>query len=142
MIQFELVTLTGTKLKEEVHEVLLPTPNGQIAVFENHAPLVSTASTGVISVRQKSNHPDDMLDHYAIDNGVIEIANNTVRVLVDEADKDSEVVAKEAEDALKHAKQLRNEARDQVSLDKAQFLVDRQVSRLKIADLRRRSRRR
>lgn len=141
MIHLELVTLTGVKLRESVHEVILPTPQGQIAVFEGHAPLVSTAVTGVISVRRKSDHLDDMMEHYAIDSGVIEIADNTVRVLVDEADKDSEVSAKEAEEALEAAKKLRSEARDQVSLDKAQSLVDRQTSRLKIAELKRRSRR-
>lgn len=141
MIRLELVTLSGVKMREEVYEVLLPTPQGQIAVFENHAPLVSTASTGVISVRRKSDHPDDMMEHYAIDTGVIEITDNTIRVLVDEADKDSEISAKEAEEALIRAKQLRAEARDQVSLDKAQLLVDRQASRLKVAELRRRSRR-
>ncbi len=141
MIHLELVTLTGIKLRESVHEVLLPTPQGQIAVFKNHAPLVSLASTGVISVRLKDNHPDDMMEHYAIDSGVIEISNDTVRVLVDEADKDSDVSAKEAEEALKRAKHLRSEARDQVSLDKAQFLVDRETSRLKVAELKRRKRR-
>ncbi len=141
MIHLELVTLTGVKLRESVYEVLLPTPQGQIAVFKNHAPLVSIASTGVISVRKKSEHPDDMMEHYAIDSGVIEITAETVRVLVDEADKDSDVSAKEAEEALVRAKQMRSEARDQVSLDKAQSLVDRQTSRLRVADLRRRSRR-
>ena len=141
MINFELVTLNGIKLSESVHEVLLPTPQGQIAVFENHAPLVSTASTGVISVRRKSDHPDDMMEHYAIDSGVIEISGNNVRVLVDEADKDSDISAKEAEEALAKAKQIYAEAKDQVSLDKAQSLVDRQASRLHIAELRRRTRR-
>ena len=141
MIYLELVTLTGVKLRESVHEVLLPTPQGQIAVFQNHAPLVSIATTGVISVRKKDNHPDDMMEHYAIDSGVIEITAETVRVLVDEADKDSDVSAKEAEEALARAKQLRAEAKDQVSLDKAQSLVDRQTSRLRVAELRRRSRR-
>ena len=141
MIHLELVTLTGVKLREPVYEVLLPTPQGQIAVFKNHAPLVSIASTGVISVRKKSDHPDDMMEHYAIDSGVIEITADTVRVLVDEADKDSDVSAKEAEEALVRAKQMRSEARDQVSLDKAQSLVDRQTSRLRVTELRRRSRR-
>jgi F-type H+-transporting ATPase subunit epsilon len=141
MITIELVTLSGTKLKEEVHEVLLPTPQGQIAVFKDHAPLVSMAVVGVISVRKKDNHPDDMMEHYAIDSGVIEISDNLVRVLVDEADKDSEVSSKEAEEALKRAKQLRNDAKNQVSLDKAQSLVDREAARLRISELRRRSRR-
>lgn len=140
MIQLELITLTGVKLRESVYEVQLPTPDGIIAVFEKHAPLVSIASPGVISVRRKSDHPDDMMDYYAVDTGVIEIANNTVRVLVDEADKDADVSQKEAEEALARAKQLRSEARDQVSLDRAQFLVDRESSRLKIAELRKRRR--
>lgn len=141
MIHLELVTLTGVKLKESVHEVLLPTPQGQIGVFENHAPLVSIASTGVISVRKKDNHPNDMMDHYAIDGGVIEITDNTVRVLVDEADKDTDISAKEAQEALNRAKELRSSAKDQVSLEKAQNLVDRQATRLKVAGLRRRNRR-
>jgi F-type H+-transporting ATPase subunit epsilon len=141
MIHIELVTLTGIKLSESVHEVILPTPQGLIAVFMDHAPLVSTLVAGVISVRKKDNHPDDMMEHYAIDSGIAEISNNTVRVLVDEAEKDSEVSAKEAKEALERAKQLRAGAKDQVSLDKAQSLVDRQATRLKVAELKRRSRR-
>ena len=140
MIHLELVTLTGVKLRDTVYEVKLPTPQGQIAVFENHAPLVTLASTGVITVRKKDNTPDDLQDNYAIDSGIIEISENKVRVLVDEAEKDSEVSAKEAEAALQRAKQLRAEARDQVSLDKAQAIVDREASRLRIAELKRRKR--
>jgi F-type H+-transporting ATPase subunit epsilon len=141
MIRFELITITGIKLKDTVHEVKLPTPQGQIAVFKNHAPLVTLASTGVITVRMKENTPDDLQENYAIDSGLIEIANDTVRVLVDEAEKDSEVSAKEAEEALQQAKQLRANAKDQVSLDKAQAIVDRQATRLQVANLKRRNRR-
>lgn len=141
MIKFELVTLRGVKLSEEVHEVLLPTLDGQIAVFENHAPLVSIAKTGVISVRRKSDHPDDMLDHYAVTGGVIEIADNVVRVLVDEADHSAEVSEKEAQEALENAKKLYSEAKDQMSIDKAQSMIDRQAVRLRVAELRRRTRR-
>ena len=141
MIHFELVTLTGIKLRKSVYEVKLPTPQGLIAVYKNHSPLVSLATTGIITVREKENTPDDLQEYYAIDSGVIEISDNTVRVLVDEADKDSEVNAKEAETALERAKKLRSEAKDQVSLDKAQALVDRQDTRLKIASLKRRNRR-
>jgi len=141
MIHFELVTLTGVKLRETVYEVKLPTPQGTIAVYKDHAPLVSLAATGVITVRRKENTPDDLQDYYAIDRGVIEIADNTIRVLVDEADKGSEVNAKQAEEALERAKQLRREAKDQVSLDKAQMLVDRESTRLKVAGLKRRNNR-
>ena len=76
MIHFSLVTLDGTKFGEDVHEVILPTPQGYIAVFENHAPLVSLASPGIISVRRKENHADDMMEHFATNGGVIEVEGN------------------------------------------------------------------
>ncbi len=141
MIRFELVTLNGTKFSEEVFEVRLPTPDGEIGVFTNHAPLVSVASTGIITVRRKAGDPDSKLEHFASNGGVIEITDGAIRVLVDEADRDEEISEKEAQEAYERAQKLRREAKDQVSLDKAQELVDRQAVRLKVADLRRRKRR-
>ena len=141
MLKLELVTLDGTKFSEEVHEVVLPTPQGYIAVFTDHAPLVSLAVSGVITVRRKSGDPDSRLEHFATHGGVIEIANNSVRVLVDEADREDEINEQEAQKALDEAKKLAREARDTVSLEQAQALVDRQATRLRVAELRRRKRR-
>lgn len=141
MLHLELVTLTGVKLRESVYEVKIPTQSGMIAVFKDHAPLVSLAAEGVITVRKKDNTPDELQDNYIINSGIIEIADNNVRILVDEAEKDSEVSAKEAESALKRAREMRNNAKDQVSLDKAQALVDRESTRLRIAEIKRRSKR-
>ena len=143
MIYFELVTLDGTKFGEAVHEVILPTPDGYIAVFENHAPLVSIATPGVISVRRKSGDPDTKLEYFATAGGVIEVleGDQKVRVLVDEADREEEINEKEAEAAFERAKALHAAAGDKVSLEHAQSLVDRQASRLKVAELRRRKRR-
>ena len=143
MIKFELITLDGTKFSEEVYEVVLPTTDGYIAVFENHASLVTLASPGVISVRRKAGDPDSRLEYFATAGGVIEIleAGKAVRVLVDEADREDEVSEKEAEAAFQRARQMRSEARDRVSLEHAQALVDRQASRLRVAELRRHKRR-
>lgn len=142
MIHFELVTLSGAKFKDSVYEVLLPTPQGQIAVFPHHSPLVSIATPGVIKVRKKQGDPDDFMNVYATNGGVIEVNDNTVKVLVDEADSSEEINEKEAEKAHQEALQLRNEAKDLVSLDKAQAIVDRTATRLHVAELKRRKRNR
>src|SRR5690606_34103732 len=84
-IKFELVTLSGVKYSEDVYEVLLPTLSGQIGVLPGHMPLISAATQGLISVRKASNLPDDMMENFATNGGVIEVENNTLRVLVDEA---------------------------------------------------------
>ncbi len=142
MLKFKLVTLSGTKSSNDVHEVLLPTPQGQIAVFEHHSPLVSLATTGVIKVRKKAGDPDDFMDIYATNGGVIEIVNNTVKVLVDEADVPEEINQQEAEKAHQEAKNLLKDAKDQMSLDHAQTMLDRTSVRLKVAELKNRRKRR
>lgn len=138
MLRFQLVTLEGTKLDEEVYEVRLPTPDGEIGVFTNHAPLVSVASPGVITVKRAQNDPEAKWEYYASNGGVIEIVEGVVRVLVDEADREDEINEQEAQKAFEKAKSMQAEAKDQVSLEKAQELIDRQAVRLKLASLRRR----
>ena len=138
MITFELVTLSGLKFSDEIFEVLLPTPQGQIAVFPHHMPLVSLAVPGVISIRKRESDSDDALEHFATNGGVIEINDRRVRLLADEADSSDEVTQAEAEQALKLARQQAQEAKDQVSLDKANQIIQTQHARLKVAGLKRR----
>lgn len=140
MIRFELVTLNGTKFGEDVYEVVLPTADGYIAIFPNHMPLVSLATPGVISVRRKQGQDDESLEYFATNGGVIEVGQNVVRVLVDEADREDEINEAEVQKAFEHARSLAREAKDQISLQHAQSLVDRQAVRLQVAGLRRRKR--
>lgn len=140
MLRFQLVTLDGTKLDEEVYEVRLPTPDGEIGVFTFHAPLVSVASPGVITVKRKNGDPEAKWEYFATNGGVIEIVEGIVRVLVDEADRESEINEQEAQKAYAKAQAMRAEAKDQVSLEQAQSLIDRHAVRLHVAGLRRRRR--
>lgn len=137
-MKLELVTLTGLKFEGDVYEVVLPTSTGTIAVFKNHMPLVTLATPGVISVRRTAGMGDDKMDHFATNGGVIEVGNDYVRVLVDEADHADEIVESEARTALERAQKLKGDAKDKVSLEHAQALVDRHAVRLKVAELRRR----
>lgn len=140
-LRFELVTLDGTKLSEDVYEVRLPTVDGEIGVFVNHAPLVTVADTGIIAVRRKKDDPESKLEYFATNGGVIEILDNTVRVLVDEADREDEISEADALKAFEKAQKLRAEAKDQVSLSQAENLINRHAVQLKVAEIRRRKRR-
>lgn len=141
MIRFQLVALSGTKFDEDVYEVLLPTLEGEIGVLENHMPLVSVATTGVIAVRREAKDSDAQREIFATNGGVIEVSNNTIRVLVDEADAADEISEAEAEAAMQRATKMKAEAKDQVSLQQAQALVDRHAVRLQVAGLKRRHQR-
>ena len=138
MIHFQLVSLDGVKLDTEAYEVLLPTLDGIIGVLPGHMPLISAATHGVVSVRHQPSDKDDMMDVFAISGGVIEVADNTLRVLVDEADNADEISETEAQKAYELAQKMKAEAKDQVSLEHAQSMIDRSAVRLQVAGLKRR----
>ena len=140
-MHLELITLLGVKLNQEVYEVIIPTADGEIAVFPGHEPLVTIAVPGAISVRHKKTDPNDNLDFFAISGGVVEVSPTNVRILVDEAEHGDDIVEAESKAALERAIEMRDNAKDQVELEKAHQLVDRHAVRLKVADLRRRHRR-
>lgn len=141
MITLELVTLDGLKFSGDVHEVIMPTPDGLIAIFPDHMPLVSLATPGIISVRRRQGDRDDAMEHFATNGGVVEVSDNRVRVLVDEADEPESISEKAVQEALQRAMTLAHEAKDQVSLDKAHQIIQHRRSQLKVAGLRRRKNR-
>ena len=138
MIHLQLVTLTGTKFDEDVYEVVLPTLDGQIGALPGHMPLISVATNGVIAIRHNQKDPDSSLEYFATNGGVIEVEGGTLRVIVDDADHANDINEAEAEAAHQRALQMKAEAKDQVSLEHAQTLVDRTATRLQVAGLKRR----
>lgn len=140
-MKFQLVTLLGTKVDQDIYEAILPTAAGEIAVFPGHEPLVSIAVPGAIAVRHAKGDADNRLDYFAVSGGVIEVTPESVKVLVDEADSADDIVESETKAALDRAMKMKASAKDQVELEKASQLVDRHAVRLKVADLRRRHRR-
>lgn len=137
-MKLELVTLLGTKVDTEVYEVMMPTRDGDIAVFPGHEPLVTLATPGAIAVRHKKG--DEDLEYYAISGGVIEISQQRVRVLVDEAEHGEDIIEAESQAALTRALEMQQTATGQVEREQARQLVDRHAVRLRVADLHRRRR--
>ena len=65
MIHFQLVSLSGKKFDEDVYEVILPTLEGEIGVLQDHMPLVSVATTGMIAVRRDPKDSDAQREYFA-----------------------------------------------------------------------------
>jgi F-type H+-transporting ATPase subunit epsilon len=140
-MQFELVSLDGVKFSEDAYAVVLPTASGQVTIMPGHEALLSVVTPGVVTIRRKKGDADTHLEHFATYGGVLEVSDGYARVLVDEATHGDDVNEAEAEKAHQAALDLRKNAKDQVELDKAQALVDRQAVRLAVAQVRRRNRR-
>lgn len=140
-MHLQLITLNGVRVDQDVYELMAPTTAGDIAVFPGHEPLVTLATPGALAVRHKKGDPDREIEYFAISGGILEINPQSIRVLVDEADHGDDIIEAESQAALDRALKLRDEAKNQVDLDKAKQLIDRHMVRLRVADLHRRKRR-
>src|SRR5690606_31431227 len=103
----------------------IPTETGPISVFPSHEVLVTLAVPGALAIRHKQSDSDEKLEYLAIMGGVVKISGDQVRILVDEADHSDEILEEESKAALKREKELRENAKNQVELEKASELIDR-----------------
>ena len=138
-MKFELITLSGVKLDQQMYSATITTIDGEISVFPSHEPLVTMAKSGIIAVTLQKD--GDEVEYFAISGGVVEISQERIRILVDEADHGDDIIEAETKAALDRAVKLRDETDDQVEREKAHQLIDRHLVRLKVAELQRRKRR-
>lgn len=139
-MKLELITLDGVKIDNEVYEVLIPTPDGVIAIMPGHERIVTLAVNGVISIRHRKSDADDQMEHFATYGGMVAVSPTSIRILVDEADTADDIIEEEARAALERATKLRESVKDLAELEKAKAEIDRHAVRLKVAGLRRRRR--
>ena len=111
---------------------------GRLVYSPNHMPLVSIAVPGLISVRHNERDNVKDMEYFATDGGVIEVLDNTVRILADEAVHAEDIHEEATKKALNAAQEAYKNAKDKVSLDKAQAMIDRQAVRLNVAKYKRR----
>ncbi|MGL5760709.1 MAG: ATP synthase F1 subunit epsilon, partial [Cetobacterium sp.] len=94
--KLELVTPLSKILSEEVNFVMLRTTEGDMGILPNHSPFVAGLATGEMKVRNNGQEK-----FYYVSGGFVEISDNVVTILADEAmdvkDIDLEAARKEAQ---------------------------------------------
>jgi F-type H+-transporting ATPase subunit epsilon len=138
MMHFQLVSARGLKFDGNAYEVIIPSAGGDIAVFEDHMPLISSARGGVVSVRVQSGDSDDQMKHFAVNGGIMQVEGKTLRFLSDDITASDEINEKEAESALARAEELIRGADSQQEIAEAQRMLHHSRAQLNVAKLKRR----
>ena len=84
----------------EVKEIILVTNSGQIGVLPDHAPIATTVDIGILKIRLT---PNDGWLTMALMGGFARIGNNEVTILVNDAEKASDIDPQEAQQTLEIA---------------------------------------
>jgi len=85
-------------LTTTAEEIILPTSTGQAGILTNHTPLVTGLDIGVMMIRE-SNSWESM----ALMGGFALVKDNTVTILVNDAEKASTIDRAQAEQAFQEA---------------------------------------
>lgn len=122
-MKLEIVTPERKVYSDEVDQVSLPTPNGEITVLPNHIPLVTQVKPGELVIKKAGKTM-----HLVTGTGFVEVTGQTISVMTDLAEnyegideKAVEEAKKRAEEAMKQKHTLSNEefARTAAELEKS-----------------------
>lgn len=127
----KLIAPDGVKYEAEASAVKLPTPDGEIEVLPNHMPLVSLLSAGEITIIN-----DNTSKLIATEGGVVEIANNLVKILADTAQEANDLDEMKILEAKKAAQERLANAKDDIEFTEAAAQLEKQIMMAKIASRR------
>lgn len=128
-LTLEMVTPYKKVLSEEVDEITAPGFVGELGLLPGHTPLLTTLKVGELSYKKGGQQ-----FHVAVNWGYLEVADDTVTVLVDTAEKADEIDLKRAQAALGRAE----EALKSLSAEDKQFKImeaalERALIRIQVA---------
>ena len=112
--QLEVATPERLLVNEQVTEAEIPGKNGYMGILAGHAPLLSALSPGLLTYSTGGSK-----QVLVVDGGFVEVFENHVRVLVDHAERASEVQPDAARRQLDEANKALREAQDEQSSNAA-----------------------
>ncbi len=130
-LQLKIITPEKTVLVEVVDSVTIPTTLGEIGIFPNHIPLVTTLKSGDIVAKK-----GEEFIPVAVVGGFVEIKNNEVAILADFAEHVSEIsdeVVARAQARAEELKQIKDKA-EVVDFERFETELERSITRARIAD--------
>lgn len=128
-IHLEVVTPNGTVVSEDVDIVTAPGVSGEFGVLANHAPFLSTIKTGTLSYKR-----DRTAKALMVTGGFIEVSNNQITFLVENAefgtDIDVERALRAKERAEKRLQQAQQSA-ETINRMRADAALQRALARIR-----------
>ena len=130
-LYLEVVTPEGVLVSQEVDAVVAPGTEGEFGVLPDHALFLSGIVPG--ELRYTSGSVESSM---VVTTGFAEVSNDKVSVLVDAAEKTSEIDRERAQQALERARKrlAKERGSEDVDFSRAELALQRAVARVKAAD--------
>lgn len=128
MFALKFVTSDKVLFNAEAASLIVPGGDGYLEILSHHAPIIITVVAGKVTITEgnKAKHV------FAVSGGILDVVNNSVRLLCDAAEKASEIDPKRAEAAYERARKLLEKPPREIDLNRAKSSLQRAEMRLRI----------
>nr|YP_010473747.1 ATP synthase CF1 epsilon subunit [Corydalis pseudoimpatiens]YP_010712048.1 CF1 subunit epsilon [Corydalis pauciovulata]UVH67960.1 ATP synthase CF1 epsilon subunit [Corydalis pseudoimpatiens]WDA92703.1 CF1 subunit epsilon [Corydalis pauciovulata] len=129
---FHLCVLTPNQIvwDAEAKEIILATNSGQIGVLPNHAPIATALDIGILKIRL-----NDQWVKIALMGGFARIGNNEITILVNDAERESDIDPQEAQQTLEITEANLSRAEGKRQTIEANLAVRRARTRVETLDV-------
>lgn len=134
-LQVEVVTTTGLVFEGPADEVIAPGGEGQLGILPRHAPLMTTLTIGALHIKHAGSE-----ETLFIGGGFMEVSDNRVIVLADDAERASDIDEARAEEARRRAQQQLDQAAGDIDRAALEGEIERAIGRIHVAEIQRRRR--
>ena len=129
LLRVVLVTAQQRLYDGQAEMVNAPGGEGQLGILPRHAPLLTTLKSGELRIR--NNGVDEGI---FVSGGFLEVNDNTVTILADDAERASEIDEAAAQEARNRAQATLDQRQGGEATIDAQIALDRAVGRLRVAE--------
>jgi len=129
-LHFKIITPERVLFDDQVQQVSLPTPGGEITVLPHHIPVLSLIESGEVRIKSA----DNKIVPLAISGGFTEVNGDRILLLADTAERVEEIDETRALEAQKRAEELLKEK--QVDTQDYALLmakIEKEMARLRVA---------
>jgi len=114
----------------EVEEIILSSNTGQIGILPNHAPLLTALDIGVMKLRIGNKW-----SAVALMGGFAQIDQNQITILVNEAERATDINLQQAEEAFENAQNASSQAIGKKQVIEANLALKRAKARLEASKI-------
>jgi F-type H+-transporting ATPase subunit epsilon len=131
--RLEIVTAERMVFVDDVNEVIAWGVEGQLGILPHHVPLMTMLQPGDLIIKK-----DNEEEYLAISGGFLEVRPDKVIILADACERAEEIDIARAEAAKRRAEATLKERPAEVDTVVAEAALRRSLTRLKVAEKRRR----
>ncbi len=118
----EIISPDSTIIKEETHEVIIPSYEGEMGILKDHIPLITFLRPGFVIIKSEN------VKKFFVEEGTVEFVNNNLLILTSTAKEISNFNKKSIESLISEAERKLN---DHEISDKERYLLAYKLESLK-----------